>query len=126
MDKIKEAIRRLGYPDGDRYDLPTSAKTFADGAHYRIEISGIERLSNLRAMVDESEKRDVPVHRLIAMVGGPAQIPFEEIRDMAPPPRRGSGPGCRCGAWTALIGCSRTWSVSSRRACVVSCSLTRA
>jgi hypothetical protein len=83
MDKIKEAIRNLGYPDGDRYDLPSSAKTFPDGAHYRIEISGIERLANLQAMVDESEKRGVPVHRLIAMVGGPAQIPFEEIRDMA-------------------------------------------
>jgi hypothetical protein len=63
--------------------LPSSPKTFPDGAHYRIEISGIERLANLQAMVDESEQRGVPVHRLIAMVGGPAQIPFAEIRDMA-------------------------------------------
>jgi hypothetical protein len=83
MDKLRTAIRELGYPDGDRYDLPSSSQTFLDGAHYRIEISGVERLANLQAMVDESERRGVPVHRLIAMVGGPAQVPFEEIRDMA-------------------------------------------
>lgn len=83
MDKIKAAVVKMGYPDGDRHDMPTSTRTFADGAHYRIEISGIERLANLQAMVEESEKRGVPVHRLIAMVGGPAQVPFEEIRDMA-------------------------------------------
>ena len=79
MDKIKNAIQKLGYPTGDRYDRPSSTQTFPDGAHYRIEISGVERLANLEAMVDESEKRGVPVHRLIAMVGGPAQVPFHRV-----------------------------------------------
>jgi hypothetical protein len=83
MDKFKQALTDLGFPAGDLHDMPTSHHTFPDGAHYRIEISGIERLANLKAMVEESEKRKVPVHRLIAMVGGPAQIPFGEIRDMA-------------------------------------------
>ena len=51
MDKIKTAIQELGYPTGDRYDLPSSHKTFPDGAHYRIEISGVERLANLEAKI---------------------------------------------------------------------------
>ena len=83
MNGLNEAIQILGYPLGDLHEMPSSTHTFPDGAHYRIEISGIERLANLEAMIDESEKRGVPIHRLIAMVGGPAQVPFEEIRDMA-------------------------------------------
>lgn len=83
MDKLKKAIEELGYPSGDLHDHPASPLTFADGAHYRIEISGQERLSNLEAMADEADKRGVPVHRVILMVGGPGNLPFGELRDMA-------------------------------------------
>ena len=68
---LKETAKMLagiGLPEGDAYDLPSSPLTFPDKANYRIEISGIENLAVLRALVDEMEKRDIPVHRIIGIV----------------------------------------------------------
>jgi hypothetical protein len=80
---IQRALQDLGLPKNDLYDLPTSEKTFPDGAHYRIEISGVERYSVLEALVDEAEKRDVPVHRLICTVQGASWLPEDELEAFA-------------------------------------------
>lgn len=83
MDKIKEAIKELGYPTSYGYDLPSSSYRFPDGAHFRNEVAGIEDLKCLEALVDETEKRNVKVHRLIATVGGVTLRTFSELKDMA-------------------------------------------
>lgn len=66
--RTAKLLAELGLSEGDVYDLPTSPLTFSDGVNYRIEISGIERLSVLRALVDEMDQRDVSVHRNISTV----------------------------------------------------------
>jgi hypothetical protein len=76
-------MEKYGVPGRDLYDLPTSEKQFPDKCHYRIEISGIERPSTLEALIDEMEKRDVPVHRLIAMVMGATLLSDEEMEQFA-------------------------------------------
>jgi hypothetical protein len=76
-------LAEIGLPDGDAYDLPTSPLTFPDGANYRIEISGVERLSVLHALVDEMDKRNVPVHRLISTVMGSTLLSDEELEEFA-------------------------------------------
>jgi hypothetical protein len=63
MDKIAQAMERAGFPSSDGYDLPTSTKAFPDGAHYRVEISGIETPKVLLAAIDEARKQGVPFHR---------------------------------------------------------------
>lgn len=83
---LKETAKKLaeiGLPDGDAYDLPNSPLTFPDGANYRIEISGIERLSVLQALVDEMDKRHVSVHRLICTVMGATLVGDKELEDFA-------------------------------------------
>ena len=70
MDKVSEAMEKVGIPGRDAYDFPTSTKRFPDGAHYRIEISGVERPEVMEAVIDESEKRNIPVHRAISVVMG--------------------------------------------------------
>lgn len=80
---IQRALQDLGLPNNDLYDLPTSEKTFPDGAQYRIEISGIERYTDLEALVDEAEKRGVPVHRLICTVQGASWLPQDELEAFA-------------------------------------------
>ncbi len=81
--EIQQALYELGLPKNDLYALPTSEKTFPDGTNYRIEISGVERLPVLEALVDESEKRDVPVHRLICTVQGASWLPDDELEAFA-------------------------------------------
>ncbi len=62
---------KLGVPGRDPWSLPTSPHTFPDGAHFRIEIAGVERASTLEAMVEEARKKKIIIHRAIATVGDP-------------------------------------------------------
>ena len=83
IKKIRSAMEKHGIPGRDLYDLPTSPLTFPDGAHYRMEVSGVERLSTLEALVDEMEKRNIPIHRLISVVMGSTLLDDEELSAFA-------------------------------------------
>lgn len=83
IQKIRSAMEKHGIPGRDLYELPSSPLKFPDGAHYRMEISGVERLSTLEALVDEMEKRDVPIHRLISVVMGSTLLDDEELIQFA-------------------------------------------
>ena len=83
LRKIRDFMEKEGIPGRDGYDLPTSSKTFPDGAHYRIEVAGVERATTMVAMIDEARKRNVTVHRVIAAVGGSTYCDFEELKAMA-------------------------------------------
>jgi hypothetical protein len=83
LKEIRDAMEKLGVPGRDLYNLPTSQKSFPDSANYRMEISGVERLSTLEALVDEMEKRDMPIHRLISTVMGSTLLTDDELEDFA-------------------------------------------
>lgn len=83
IDDVRNAFQKLGIPGRDLYELTKSKKSFPDGCNYRIEISGIERPSTLEALIDESEKRDVPVHRVIGMVMGATLLSEKELEEFA-------------------------------------------
>ncbi len=83
MDRIAKALEKLGMPKGDPYELPTSPKTFQDGANYRIEISPIETVKVLEATIDEAQKQGVPFHRAISVVRGATLLTREELRQFA-------------------------------------------
>jgi len=83
IDEILEAMEDVGIPSKDPKDLPKSDKTFPDGANYRMEISGIERPSTLRALIEEREKRNIPIHRLISTVMGSTYLTDDELEEFA-------------------------------------------
>lgn len=83
MEGLEQALQALGLPEHDGHHLPTSALAFPDGGHFRIEVSGIERVSALETLVRESERRNVPVHRIIATVGGATYLTRGELEDFA-------------------------------------------
>ncbi len=84
IEEILKAMEDVGVPSEDPKDLPKSEKTFPDGANYRMEISGIERPSTLRALIEEREKRDnIPIHRLICTVMGSTYLTDDELEDFA-------------------------------------------
>lgn len=80
---IRRFMEKEGIPGRDAYDLPSSSKAFPDGAHYRIEIAGVEHASTMEAMIAESHKRDITIHRAIATVGGATYCDWGELTDMA-------------------------------------------
>jgi hypothetical protein len=70
-------------PTADDYALTPSAKRFPDGAHYRLEISGVERVSTLEALLDESAKQGVFINRVVAFGGGTTLLTKTELSDFA-------------------------------------------
>jgi hypothetical protein len=81
--KVQKLIERYGIPGHDAYDLPSSPLRFPDGAHYRMEISGVERPEVLEAVIDEATKRNVPVHRVISVVMGATYLTRAELKEFA-------------------------------------------
>lgn len=83
LNEIRDFMEKQGIPGRDLHNLPSSEKSFPDGCNFRIEIAGIERASTLRGMIEESQKRGVVVHRVIATVGGSTFCDMAELQDMA-------------------------------------------
>ncbi|MGD8966823.1 MAG: hypothetical protein PVI07_04880 [Anaerolineae bacterium] len=83
MQEVSRMMEAAGIPGQDAHDLPSSTKTFPDGAHYRMEVSGVERPKVLEAVIDESQKRNVPIHRLISVVMGATLLDKAELKDFA-------------------------------------------
>ena len=81
--QIDMMLRETGYPERDLYSLPDSPLRFPDGAQYRIEVSGVERLSTLEILLDEQAKQNVPIHRLISTVMGSTYLTQEELKGFA-------------------------------------------
>ena len=79
-DIVNYIETKTDYPVKDRYDMPTSTKTFEGGAHYRMEITGIERAVNYEMLVKEIGKQKVPIHRVIGTVGGSAFLDKAELK----------------------------------------------
>jgi hypothetical protein len=63
-ERTRSFLESIGLPGGDLHALPTSEKRFPDGAHYRVEIPSVEGPSCLDAVLEESDRLDVRVHRV--------------------------------------------------------------
>ncbi|GAY13780.1 hypothetical protein [Mycobacterium sp. shizuoka-1] len=72
-----------GLLPADDYALTPSPKRFEDGGSYRLEVSGVERLSTLEALLDESDKQGVFINRIVAFGGGSTLLTTSELRDVA-------------------------------------------
>jgi hypothetical protein len=78
----RQFLTTAGFPPGDAADLPTSAKRFPDGAQYRIEVPSTEGPDSLRAVIEESKRRSVVVHR-VSQGSGVFLQTDQELDDMA-------------------------------------------
>jgi hypothetical protein len=83
MKKAMEMMERAGVPGHDLHELPSSTKTFPDGAHWRVELSGMETPNILSAAIDECRKQGVPFHRSISLVRGMTWYTTDELREFA-------------------------------------------
>jgi hypothetical protein len=82
MDKLKQYLEKMGYKTKDLYELPDSPLLFPDGAHYRNEVAGVETPQVMEAVVAEAERRGVPIHRIIATVGGSTLVTQSDLKEI--------------------------------------------
>lgn len=72
MDSItatRRFLAELGMPAGDAYDLPDSARRFADGAQYRFEVPGIQGPTAMEALLDRVGELGLTIHRVTQTKG---------------------------------------------------------
>ena len=81
MEKTRRFLASLGFPPGDAHDLPSSARRFADGAHYRVEIPSVEGPRVLAAVLEEAQRLSVTVNR-VSQGSGILMLTDAEIREM--------------------------------------------
>lgn len=87
MKQTKDFIKKLGYPVGGTEDLPSSTKTFPDGAQYRVELPSVEGPASFEALIEACEKYDVNIHR-ISQGSGIMLLTDDELQQMAEIGRR--------------------------------------
>src|SRR5258708_32137967 len=64
MRQARSILSGLRLPEADAHDLPGSAKRFADGGQYRIEIPSVEGPRPLAAVWASASQHAVGVHRI--------------------------------------------------------------
>jgi hypothetical protein len=79
LERYRALLREAGSPGADV--VVTSAKTFRDGAHYRIEIPSTEGVEGVRTVFDAADEYGVPVHR-VSQGSGAMLLLDDEIREM--------------------------------------------
>jgi hypothetical protein len=72
-----------GLASADDYALAPSPLRFDDGGHFRLEVSGVERLATLEALLDEAAKEEVYIHRIVAFGAGATLLDRGELRAFA-------------------------------------------
>lgn len=81
MRSARSILDGFRLPQGDAHDLPDSAKRFADGGQYRIEIPSVEGPRALEAVVAAAAEHKVGIHR-ISQGSGIMLLTDEEISAM--------------------------------------------
>lgn len=82
MHETRRFLARMGLPEGDAHDLPTSAKRFPDGAQYRVELPSTEGPEALAALVEEADRYGIHIHR-VSQGSGVMMMTDAEIAEMA-------------------------------------------
>jgi hypothetical protein len=72
-----------GLPSSDDYGLKASPHRFDDGGHFRLEVSGVERLATLEALLDEADSEAVFIHRIVAFGAGATLLDRGELKAFA-------------------------------------------
>jgi hypothetical protein len=87
LHRTRDFIEQLGFPRGDLNDLPSSKKTFPDGAQYRVEIPSVEGPASFEAVIEACKQYDVMIHR-ISQGSGIMLLTDDELRQMSEIGRR--------------------------------------
>ena len=69
FEKTREYVKKLGLPEGDLWDLPTSTARFPDGATFRIEVPTVNSAEAVAALLETSDKLGITINRVTETYG---------------------------------------------------------
>jgi len=69
FEETRKALKKLGLPEGDAFDMPSSDKRFPDGAHFRIECPTVNSSDAVAALLDRSLELGITINRITETFG---------------------------------------------------------
>lgn len=69
FQETRDYLKKIGLPQGDLFDLPTSTQRFPDGAAYRIEVPTVNTADAVAALLDTATKNNIVINRVTETYG---------------------------------------------------------
>ena len=69
FEDTREYLKKLGLPQGDLFDMPTSTSRFPDGGAYRIEVPTVNTSDAVAALLDTATKNGIVINRVTETYG---------------------------------------------------------
>ena len=69
FEETRKFMQKLGLPQGDLFDMPSSAQRFEDGAAFRIECPTVNSSDAVAALLDTSTKMGITINRVTETYG---------------------------------------------------------
>jgi hypothetical protein len=69
FESTRKAFKKLGLPEGDAFDMPSSTQRFPDGAAFRIECPTVNSADCVASLLDTATKTGVVINRITETFG---------------------------------------------------------
>jgi len=69
FQETRDYLKKIGLPQGDLFDMPTSTQRFPDGAAYRIEVPTVNTADAVASLLDTATKNNVVINRVTETYG---------------------------------------------------------
>jgi hypothetical protein len=69
FEETREYLKKMGLPQGDAYDMPTSEARFPDGAAFRTEVPTVNTAEAVRALLETADKNGIVINRVTETYG---------------------------------------------------------
>ena len=69
FQETRDYLKKIGLPQGDLFDMPTSTQRFPDGAAYRIEVPTVNTADAVASLLDTATKNNIVINRVTETYG---------------------------------------------------------
>jgi hypothetical protein len=69
FEETRKYLKKIGMPEGDAFDMPSSTQRFPDGAAFRIENPTVNTAATAAALLETAEKNGIVINRITETYG---------------------------------------------------------
>ena len=69
FEETREYLKKIGLPQGDAYDMPSSDLRFPDGGAFRIENPTVNSAETVATLLETAEKNGITINRITETFG---------------------------------------------------------
>jgi hypothetical protein len=69
FEETRAYLKKIGMPQGDAFDMPSSTQRFPDGAAFRIENPTVNTAATAAALLETAEKNGIVINRITETYG---------------------------------------------------------